>query len=181
MIRNSGWLLAGLSLAMVVPGAHAQDKKKLLFGPQLGFFTPSSQKTRERFGGSWTNIGIGLGDVAAPKESGELSIDFNILSSRAAQAEAWIAPIGLVYRKSSPESLKTRPYFGASVDYLVTNLRSNYTLDKIPSGWRTGTGGSFFGGVTVGNRFYIEGRYYAFTKVRGFDLSGTNIAIGWRL
>lgn len=174
-------VLASIALLTLASGAYANDKKRLLFGPQVGIYTPTSQATRERFGGSWTNIGIGLGDVAAPKESGELSVDFNILSSRAAQAEAWIAPIGLVYRKSSPESLKTRPYFGASADYLLSNLRSNYTIDKIPSGWRTGVGGSFFGGVTVGNRFYVEGRYYTFTKVRGFDLSGTNIAIGWRL
>lgn len=177
--------IAALALAsLAVAPAHAEEKSKpgrLLFGPQVGFFTPASRLVRDRFGGSWTNIGLGLGDVAAPKEKGELQIDFNLISSRAKEAEALLAPIGLVYRRGTAEGKNVRPYFGASANLLVTNFRSDYLIDKIPAGFRTGAGGSVFGGLAMGNRFYVEGRYYAFSKVRNFDFSGLNIAIGWRL
>jgi hypothetical protein len=173
----------GLASLTSLP-AHAQEQSKsgrLLLGPQLGFFTPASRLVRDRFGGSWTNLGLGLGDVAAPKSKGELSFDLNLISSRSKESEALLAPIGLVYRRGTSEDKKTRPYFGASLNLLVTNFRSNFIIDSIPSGVRTGAGGSVFGGVSLGNRFYVEGRYYAFSKIRNFDFSGLNIGVGWRL
>ena len=103
------------------------------------------------------------------------------MSSKASQSEVLLAPIGLVYRKSVSEERKVRPYVGVSANLLLANLRSDLQIDPIKSGFRSGGGGSLFGGVTVGKRFYIEGRYYSFSKIRGFDFSGTNIAIGWRL
>ncbi|WP_395143401.1 hypothetical protein [Armatimonas sp.] len=173
----------GLAALAALP-AHAQEqkaRKHLLLGPQLGFYTPASRLARDRFGGSWTNIGLGKGDVAAPKAKGEVNFDLNFISSRSKEAEVLLAPIGLVYRRGVSEGRSTRPYFGASVNLLVTNFRSSFLLDNIPSGWRTGTGGSVFGGVSMGNRFYVEGRYYAFSKVRNFDFSGMNLGLGWRL
>ncbi len=180
-------LFAGFAMgliAVVGTPAHAQEQKasqRLLIGPQLGFFTPTSNVVRSRFGGAWTNIGLGLGDVEAPSAKGALKFDLNLISSRASEAEALIAPIGIVYRRGASESKTARPYFGASANLLVTRFRSDFLVDKIPAAWRTGAGGSVFGGVAMGNRFYIEGRYYAFTKVRNFDFSGMNIAVGWRL
>lgn len=176
-------LAVGLVVLAGAP-AHAQEQKptgRLLIGPQLGFFTPTSSVVRSRFGGSWTNIGLGLGDVAAPKAKGELNLDVNLISSRAKEAEALLAPIGIVYRQGTSEDKKNRPYFGASANLLVTRFRSDFVADKIPAAWRTGFGGSVFGGVSMGNRFYVEGRYYAFSKVRNFDFSGLNVAVGWRL
>jgi hypothetical protein len=185
MHLNKFFLVAAIGLASLVAlPAHAEETGKsgrLLFGPQIGFFTPASRLVRDRFGGSWTNLGLGLGDVAAPTSKGELNFDVNLISSRAKESEALLAPIGLVYRRGTSEAKKTRPYFGASVNFLVTNFRSNYILDSIPSGVRTGAGGSVFGGVSMGNRFYVEGRYYAFSKIRNFDFSGMNIGVGWRL
>ena len=49
---------------------------------------------------------------------------------------------------------------------------------NIHDGWRVMY---VFGGVSMGNRFYVEGRYYAFSKVRNFDFSGMNLGLGWRL
>jgi hypothetical protein len=173
----------GLASLAALP-VHAQEQAKsgrLLFGPQIGFFTPASRLVRDRFGGSWTNIGLGVGDVAAPKAKGELNFDLNLISSRSREAEALLAPIGIVYRRGTSDSKNVRPYFGASANLLVTNFRSNYILDNIPSGFRTSAGGSLFGGVSMGNRFYVEGRYYSFGKIRNFDFSGMNIAVGWRL
>jgi hypothetical protein len=173
----------GVAAVAAVP-SYAQEQKqsgRLLLGPQIGFFTPASGAVRSRFGGSWTNIGFGLGDVAAPKSKGEVNFDLNLISSRSSTAEALLAPIGLVYRRGTSENKHIRPYFGASANLLVTNFRSDLVVDRIPSGWRTGTGGSLFGGASIGNRFYVEGRYYAFSKVKGFDFSGMNLAIGWRL
>jgi hypothetical protein len=183
-LRNLFTLSAlGLAALAAVP-VHAQENKpsgRLLLGPQLGFYTPASRLARDRFGGSWTNIGIGLGDVAAPKSKGEVNFDLNFISSRSKDAEVLLAPVGLVYRRGTSEGRNIRPYFGASVNLLVTNFRSSYLLDNIPSGWRTGAGGSVFGGASVGNRFYVEGRYYSFSKIRNFDFSGMNIGVGWRL
>ena len=187
MHRNTLFALSAVALTalgLVASPVRAEDEKKqgrLLIGPQLGFYTPSDGLARSRFGGAWTNIGFGFGDVSAPKAKGELNFDVNFMSSRASQSEVLLAPIGVVYRKSISENHRTRPYFGVSADWLVTSMRSDILLDQIPSGIRTGAGGSFFGGLTMGNSFYIEGRFYTFSKIRGFDFSGTNIALGWRL
>jgi hypothetical protein len=183
-LKNLFTLFVIGAAALAVAPAQAQEQKKsgrLVFGPQVGFYSPTSEAARSRFGGSWTNIGLGIGDVAAPKSKGELNFDLNLISSRSSDAEVLLAPVGIVYRRGTSENKKVRPYFGASANLLVTNFRSNYLIDNIPSAWRTGVGGSLFGGVSLGNRFYIEGRYYSFSKVQNFDFSGLNLSLGFRL
>jgi hypothetical protein len=182
--KNLFTLIVIGAASLAVAPAQAQEQKKsgrLLFGPQVGFFTPASEAARSRFGGSWTNVGLGIGDVAAPKSKGEFNFDLNFISSRSSDAEVLLAPIGIVYRRGTSENKGVRPYFGASANLLVTNFRSNYLIDNIPSAWRTGVGGSLFGGVSLGNRFYVEGRYYSFGKVQNFDFSGLNLSLGFRL
>lgn len=186
MHRKTLLALSAVVLTALGPVQAAEEKGeekksgRFLIGPQLGFFTPNGGLVRSRFGSAWTNVGFGFGDVSS-RSRGELSFDVNLMSSRGSQSEVFLAPIGLVYRKSVSETQKVRPYVGASANLLVSSISSNLQIDPIQRGFRTGVGGSLFGGVTVGKRFFIEGRYYGFSKIRGFDFSGTNVAIGWRL
>lgn len=198
--RHSLALLAlTATVATLAAPAHAQSKR-LLIGPQVGVYTPTSRIARDRFGGSWTNIGIGLGAITGPKSKGEFNFDVNFISSRSKDkgfgtAEAVLAPVGIVYRRGAGDGRKNRPYYGASGNVLFANIRSNVNAtnqvgapgDNVNRGWRTAFGGSLFGGVTFGQRFYVEGRYYQFNKLNvggnlgKLDLSGMNIALGWRL
>lgn len=170
-------------------GEEPADKKRFYLGPQLGVFLPTAGGTRDRFGGTWTNIGFGIGPVAAPRAKGEWNLDFTFLSSRgrsftqqgqSLRSRALVIPVGAEYRlgTSADTARGPRPYVGASIGGALANVESQ--IDGLRSTWRTGAAASAFVGVVFNKHGYVEAHYYQMQRIAGFDFSGLNLAAGYR-
>ncbi|MES2462463.1 MAG: hypothetical protein V4671_17920 [Armatimonadota bacterium] len=156
--------------------------KRLRFGPQVGVYIPTDARTRDRFGTSWSNVGFGIGNISDIHRNRRLALDISFISnSRGSRGDSkvFLAPIGLAYSIGlGNQARSTAAYTGISANLVIASLRSD--SDNLPS--RTSvTGGA---SVFLGNRFsdtgYIEARYNAVGKIRGFDLSGINLTAGLR-
>jgi hypothetical protein len=155
--------------------------------PKIGidydFFLPSSGKTRDRFGKSWGGIGIGIGRPDQPSGAGRISFDFSTEYKKSGDNHAFVAPIGVSYRRAfNPDDLTRSstfiPYYGISADLVVVDLHS--VEDNVHSRFRLSEGGSVLIGTTIGASGFVEGKYTAIAKVQGFDLSGIRLAVGIR-
>jgi hypothetical protein len=155
--------------------------------PKIGIdydiFLPSSGKTRDRFGKSWGGIGIGVGRPDRPSSAGRISFDFSTEYKNSGDNHAFLAPIGVSYRRAfNPDDLTHSntfiPYYGISADLVVVDLHS--VEDDVHSRFRLSEGGSVLVGTTIGASGFVEGKYTAIAKVQGFDLSGIRLAVGIR-
>lgn len=168
------------------PSPRPEPRRRFTFGPNFGLYLPTSGKTRDAFGESWTNIGFGVGQVRTARRGGVLSFDFAFINNnRGSGRRAFLAPVGVSYRGSfvDPEDENGNvrsiiPYYGASAGLYLANLDSDkYDVDTDLS---VGGGGSALVGVAFQRRAFLEARYHAVSRIRGFDLSGLNIALGLR-
>lgn len=155
--------------------------------PKVGIdfdaFMPSSAKTRNRFGGNWGGIGIGIGRPDHPSGTGRFSFDFSTQYKKSGNHHAFAAPLGISYRRAfSAESLTNGstfiPYYGVSVDVVAVDLRS--VEDNVHSGFHFTAGGSALIGTTIGASGFAEAKYQAVGKVKGFELSGLKLSVGVR-
>ncbi|WP_125205900.1 hypothetical protein [Capsulimonas corticalis] len=161
-----------------------KQRKLPPIGVNLGIFTPTSGHSRDTFGGSWTKIGLGVGGVKSALSQGKLSFDLSIYSNKSGDNHAFLAPIGIEYRRALRAFDPTHrpafiPYAGATLNIVATELC--VPTEDIHSRTRFTEGGSIFLGATVGKRVFVEARYLGIGKVRGLDLSGFNFDLGVRL
>jgi hypothetical protein len=152
-------------------------------GVDLGLFIPSDSKTRNRFGKSWTNIGIGIGRPDTPSGTGRVGLDIGVVSKSSGDHHAFVAPLGVYYRRAfNADDVQSGrlliPYYGVSADLVVLDLRS--PEDNVHSRFRLGYGGSAIIGTTIGASGFAEAKYLAVGKVKSFDLSGASFTVGVR-
>lgn len=165
---------------------HASHLPKL--GVNLGVFFPSNGKARDRFGKSWTSFGIGIGRPERPSATGQVSFDFSTEYKKSGDHHAFIAPIGVAYRRAfSAADLRVNsegasrtfiPYYGVSADLVVLDLRS--PEDDVHSRFRLTEGASALVGTTVGASGFAEAKYLAVGSVKSFNLSGFSVTAGIR-
>jgi hypothetical protein len=169
------------SLAAPAPTEKAAaPSRRIRFGPQLGLYFPTNSRTRNRFGSTWTNIGIGIGSISDIHRSGRLALDVSFISNtRSSDAKIFLAPIGLSYSIGlGKQTQPTAAYAGVSANLVIASLRSD--LDGLPSRTSATGGASLFLGTRFSESGYVEARYNAFGKIRSFDLSGINLTAGFR-
>jgi len=165
------------------PAPDTSDSKgRFVLGPEIGIYIPTDARTRAAFGDTWVDYGIGFRPIQLVTRHGAAGLDFNIISTDGTGRKAFLIPVTLIYKQafgSSDEPGKgLTPYFGVSAGLLLADLRSdNY---NVHSGFRAGYGGTALIGVTYKQKAYLEARYEEFSKIKGFDLSGLNIATGFR-
>ena len=161
------------------PGDQGSShKNRFRFGPAVGVFLPTDGKTRDRFGSSWLSIGLGLGSINPVSTKGNLALDLNLLYHGRDGNHAFFAPLGVGYRVAVSPSGSLTPYVGISGDVNFTSITSN--PDNIHNKFQVGVGASEFVGVNFGDSAFLEARYYEFSRVSGFDLSGLSLAAGYR-
>jgi hypothetical protein len=190
-------VLAALTLvlpALAAPAARAQDdggdrpRRRFTFGPNVGFFLPSSGKARDAFGNTWTNVGFGAGAVQSASRSGRLSFDLSFINNnRGGGRRAFLVPVGVSYRQAftatededgEPIPNAITPYYGVSAGLYLASLDSDkYDVDTSLS---AGGGGSVLVGVAFQRRAFLEARYHLVSRIAGFDLSGLNLGAGFR-
>ncbi|MCW3059036.1 MAG: hypothetical protein JWQ02_857 [Capsulimonas sp.] len=154
------------------------SRHRLMFGVDYTLYLPTDAHTRDRFGSSWSSLGLGIGGVGQSGKNSRWSPEFNLVIQTKGDNHVVMAPIGLSYRVHSGTMAAAQPYTGASLGLLVVDLRSKE--DDISSGTSAGAYGSVYAGVSFKDSYFVEARYYAANKVRSFDLSGASLSAGIR-
>ena len=155
-----------------------KQKKRFQIGPEVGVFLPTSSKTRNEFGSAWYSVGIGFGTINQVGPQGQIGFDLQLLYQTRDNGHAFVAPVGVSYRKAVSQSGGNTVYVGVTGDLYLADLRSP-TYD-VHSGLRTGVGGSVLTGINFGQSGFLEARYLAVSRIKGFDLSGLNLTAGYR-
>lgn len=146
-------------------------------GVEVGFFRFSSKATSDTFGGNGISISPAFGAIRAATKRGDVRPDFSFNLSRSNGNTLIFVPIGARYEKALSDKTN-QPYVGASLN--VAPAYSKIKTLNQGGKFQLAGGGSAFAGYNLGNRFNIEARYFALSKVRGFDLSHFEIAAGVR-
>jgi hypothetical protein len=164
-------------------------RPRLRVGPEIGFFLPTDDKTRARFGSTWVTFGIGFGSVLSRAQSqGQFLLDLDVYTRSRSGNRAVIVPIGVQYRRSligggggSGGDLADRssfvPYVGASANLVVVSLR---VPDEDIDSTRVTAGAGVALGAMVGEAGYAEARYLFTGRTLGYDTSGFTVSVGLR-
>jgi hypothetical protein len=164
-------------------------RPRLRVGPEIGFFLPTDDKTRARFGSTWVTFGIGFGSVLSRAQSeGQFLLDLDVYTRSRSGNRAVIVPIGVQYRRSliggvggSGGDLAGKssfvPYVGASANLVVVDLR---VPDEDIDSTRVTAGAGLALGAMVGEAGYAEARYLLTGRTLGYDTSGFTVSVGLR-
>lgn len=168
------------------PKEQRERRRVPAFGPQVGFYFPTSGRARDAFGDTWVNYGIGFQPLDLQTRRGSATLDIAAFSARRSGARAFIVPVSFIYkialgggRDVEGESDKSfNPYTGFSLGLYLADLRADRY--NVSSGWQGGFGGSALFGVTYQRSVFVEARYHLISKLKSFELSGLNLSIGAR-
>ena len=171
--------LAAFCCLAIAGSAHAQERRG--FFSQLGIdaetYRPFSSKTRDRFGSSFSGIGIGFGSIN-PQSGRSLSPDVSIFNESNNGDRALLVLAGLQYRKpfsSDRKGVRFVPYYGVGANLAYGRLRVDGQRDS-----NFGAGGSLFLGTTLTRHAFAEARVRGISRVAGFDFSGLSLSAGVR-
>ncbi|MBC8101973.1 MAG: hypothetical protein H7Z41_05235 [Cytophagales bacterium] len=161
------------------PQKKATKRRRPRIGPQVGFYIPTNGRTRDRFGSSWFNIGFGVGNISDIYRTGHFTLDVDFISNYRSGERILIVPIGAAYTFGlGKQSGANSAYAGVSADLVVVSLRSD--ADNLPTRTSLTGGGAIYIGTRFSEAGYLEARYNAIGRVRGFELSGLNLTAGLR-
>ena len=189
MNRFALTFIAVLTLSLPVFAQQAEKatppeekpRKRIVWGPEVGFYFPSSDRTRAAFGETWVNYGVGFRPIELATKKGGVGFDLNIVSTRGDKRRATLIPVAAIYKQAiggGEPGVGTTPYIGVTAGLLFADLRSdNY---GVSSGFRGGYGGSALLGMTYRTSAFVEARYQAFNKIKSYDLSGISLTAGYR-
>ena len=164
--------LAGPVAAVTQPGKPR--KPRLTLKPTASIFCPTSGKTRDTFGSTWTMVGVTIDYRDDDRSKSRFQFQIDGIRRTSYSDLAVIFPIGFKYTERLNASRSFSPYFGGSVGWCIADVRS--VADGIDTGLRSvGVGGSGFVGVNVGMNVKLEAAYHVFPDIKGFNLSGFSI------
>ena len=165
-----------LLVALALP-AVAKGRRDSRLGVEVGYLRFSSRQTSDTFGGNGISVSPALGAFRLGTRRGVTQFDFGVNVSQGNGNTLVFVPLGARYTKTLGDG-PTRPYVGVSADVAPTYSK----IASLGLGGKTSfaTGGSAFAGLNFGNRFNLEARYFALSKVRGYDLSHFRLAAGVR-
>jgi hypothetical protein len=144
-------------------------------GQELGVWRPTNARVQQLFGTTWQNLGLGIGPVRVPEKKGGWMPDFQLVVASNLGNRLTMAPVGYSWRKALSDGDR-RGYFGITPQAVFVRTEG----ENLPDAWRTVGGISVLVGQGFGNRFYVEGGYSAVGRVRDLNLSGWNLAAGFR-
>ena len=156
----------------------AHKRSRFRVGPEAGVYLPQSDKVRREFGSTWYTLGLGIGSIDRITTKGQTTFDLQFLYQKKDDNHAFLAPVGIGYRRAFSENAASTAYYGVTGDLYLADLRSGQ--ENVHSGLRTGFGGSALVGVNFGDSGYLEARYLFVSRIKGFDLSGLNVTAGYR-
>lgn len=168
------------------PQEQKERRRVPALGPQIGFFFPTNSRTRDAFGDTWVNYGIGFQPLDLQTRRGSATLDIAAFSARRSGARAFIVPISFIYKIAlggGPDvegetDRGLNPYTGFSLGLYLADLRADKY--NVSSGWQGGFGGSALFGVTYKRSLFVEARYHLISELKSFELSGLNLSVGAR-
>jgi hypothetical protein len=156
------------------PPAHHRE---FLFGPEVSVFFPTSAKTADTYGKTWTSIGVGIGSTIHANMRGAFSPFIDVLYNSHDNNQALLIPLGISYRKSLTNG-PIAPFVG--IQGFVEPVAQSAPEYHLKYGTSVTGGGRVAAGVQFTKYFYIEAAYLESASVRGYDFSGTQIETGLR-
>ncbi len=170
-------VFAALVPALTLPASAQSRRREARYGLEVGYLRFNSSLTSDTFGGNGFSISPAFGSIASGTTSGVTQRDFGINVSQGNGNTLVIVPIGLRYTKALSDG-PTRPYVGGSLNLAPTY--SKIETQNLGGKLSLAVGGSALAGIDFNNRLNLEARYFALSKVRGYDLSHVEIALGVR-
>lgn len=178
--------VAGLAAACAPSIAQAQSRA-FSIGPDVGYTYLLDSKTRNVFGSSVTNFGVGFGSSeVSPAVNGRIGLDLSILRPREdssfGENKALVIFAGpqfsrVVGLKTVNDLSRVLPFYGASVNAVYAQVETPFN-GRDSNGF--GGAASVFAGLAFNKRLYIEGRLRAATKVEDYNFSNANLTLGLR-
>jgi hypothetical protein len=160
-----------------IPQPSSGRKYELLLGPQADVYFPTSSKTQDAYGSSWTSISVGIGSAYQANPQGSISPFLTILYNTHDSNRAFLLPVGVGYEKSLSSS-PTSGYYGIDAVLLAADqLAPSY---GVHSGFRYGGGVRPLVGYEFGRNAYVQGSYLFASSIKSFDFSGATIEAGFR-
>lgn len=168
------------------PSEQKERRRVPAFGPQVGFYFPTSGRTRDAFGDTWVNYGVGFQPLNLQSRRGSATLDIAAFSARRSGARAFIVPISFIYKIAlggggdveGETDRGINPYTGFSLGLYLADLRADRY--NVSSGWQGGFGGSALFGITYQRSIFVEARYHLISELKSFELSGLNLSVGAR-
>ena len=142
---------------------------KLFFlSPTYGGYFPTSGKTKDAFGSSWTGFGVAfnLESLGWNTSNWKLHPFSGFYHADEGDNDAYIIPLGLEFRKWMTENAYVG--LGASVNAVKFEVRD----EGIDTGWRGAVGARISLGVNVTRWLEINAAYNFMSEVKDYDFSG---------
>ncbi len=187
------FLLVTTALLLLCTSAHTTElplppsealvtvgKWELTLGPKVTLYLPGSAKTRARFGGSWSNLGLTVGlrpqAEGTRRRSSRLLIDVAVIRQERGPASVVMVPLGVGYRAFDTSLGAWRLYGGPVGELIAIDLRS--PVDGVDSGlcWRPGLG--LVTKAVLTPHWTASLRYVQAAAVDDFNLSGAHLSLG---
>lgn len=168
--------MTGFVMAMTDMARAAEDKPFIL-SPTVGWYFPTSSKTREAFGDSWGGIGVTLNMEAFNWSPGvgnfSIAPYFGLYYTDHNDNDAYVIPVGLEARWNLTESGILKPYVGLGA--AVYGVKFEDRDAGVDTGWRGAWGGRVMVGADITKWFNVQAAYNLVSDVKDYDLSGFSI------
>lgn len=160
-----------------IPDQSSHSKFELMVGPEASVYFPTSSKTQNVYGQSWTSISVGIGSAYQANYHGSISPFLTVMYNTHDGNRAFVMPVGVGYEKSLTDS-PTSGYYGVDAVLLTADqLARSY---DVHSGFRYGGGVRPIVGYEFGKHAYIQGSYLFASSIKSFDFSGATVEAGFR-
>lgn len=160
-----------------IPEAPTHHSFRLIIGPEASVFFPSSGKTANTYGKTWTSYGLGIGSAYQANYKGELSPFLSILFNSRNGNRAFVVPFGVGYEKAVSNT-KNSLYYGGDALAVAADQRS--VVNNVHSGVNFGAGLRAVTGYEFGGSAYVQASYMLTSEIKSFDFSGTVLEVGYR-
>jgi len=150
------------------------NKRRLTLLPALNIFYPSNSKTQNRFGSSWTSLGLAVAYKSKHMDPRKIELRLDGMAENSKYTSAYIFPIGMGVNTILSTSKTATTYAGVTGNVYIAKLES--VLDGVDTGWKLKPGASALIGANIGSRVNVQASYYFVPKLGGFDLSGFNVS-----
>jgi hypothetical protein len=166
-------------LVAACSAATAQEKKEKRSIPialQVGAFFPSSSTTRDRFGSTWFNIGVGIFNRPRPNQT-QFIADVSILHNSDV-GSATLIPVTFGVQRGIGNHPESQPYVAARVGPYYGKVHGS----RLPVEDDTiGFNGNVAAGVVFKRRFSLEVRYDYYSRFARTRFDGLTVQAGIRV
>lgn len=149
-------------------------KPRLTLKPAGSIFWPTDERVQDRFGDSWTMLGISIDYRDEDRRKDRFQFQIDGIRRKSGADHVRIYPIGFKYTRRANDSRIFSPYIGGTASFCMADVKSE--ADNIDTGFRSaGFGATAFAGANIGVNLKVEATYHMLPDIKGFDFSGFSL------